>query len=121
MSMTYVVAAAWAVDTPTSAAVPDFMILPGAYITALWASNLCALSTLVHVCAATSSTVETIASREALDTNTRPSGSTNVCGYSGRLFGVSWVHVFVVESYTSGVATMHVSQLSEPDMTRKRP
>src|SRR5688500_13649105 len=35
MSRTYVVRAAGAVDTPTSAALPDFMTLPGWYMTAL--------------------------------------------------------------------------------------
>ena len=84
MSSTYVVAAARAVDTPTSAAVPDFITLPGWYITALCPSNT-RESTTLHVCVDRFSTRVGIAVLDAPAARTRPSGSTNMCGYSGNV------------------------------------
>ena len=56
--------------------VPDFMIFPERYITALCPS-IGLLPTTVHVLVATLST-RVILSGPA--SNTRPSGSTNICG-----------------------------------------
>src|SRR5688572_4655180 len=79
MSRTYVVAAAGAEDTPPRAAVPDFMILPGAYMTALWPSTTFG-STRLQVCVPTVSVRVAVGWATEPAASTRPSGSTNIAG-----------------------------------------
>src|SRR5262245_43167626 len=79
MSRTNAVFVAKAVETPTSAALPDFMSLPGWYCTTLWPS-IERPSTTLHVWLARSRTRVGMAVRTDPAESTRPSGSAKICG-----------------------------------------
>src|SRR5439155_23060532 len=79
MSSTYVVATDGAPGRSGSRPLPDFMILPGVYMTELPASST-AGSTVVHVCVARSSAYVGIARLFAPVTRILPSGRTKSCG-----------------------------------------
>src|SRR2546425_12994234 len=61
---------------------PAFNTTPGRYMTELPPGTTTG-SMVVHVCVARSSARVTTVASEALAYRTRPSGSTNMCGYIG--------------------------------------
>src|SRR5258707_10312809 len=79
MSITYVVATAGTVGVSVCHPRPDFMILPGVYITALPACTAIG-STVVQVLVAMSSADVGISNRFDPATSIRPSGRTKTCG-----------------------------------------
>src|SRR6185369_15276464 len=108
---------------PSSQAAPDFITLPGRYITELPPSSGLG-SIVVHVCVVRSSTRVGITSSDEATCTTRPSGSTNMCGYCvgiAVLAPGSWVHVFATGSYTSGICATHVLHVVWPPAARTRP
>src|SRR2546427_13291035 len=121
MSSTYVLLVG--LPLPSSHAAPDFITLPGRYITELPPSSGLG-STVVQVWVVRSSTLVGITSSDEATCRTRPSGSTNMCGYCVGIAVFapgSCVQVFATGSYTSGVCATHVLQVVCPATARTRP
>src|SRR5262245_11105509 len=82
ISRTYALADEGTYGGSDVADVPDLTTFPGRYMAAL-APSYATGSTVVHLEVLRSSTCEAIIPSEAPAASTRPSGSTNICGYSG--------------------------------------
>jgi hypothetical protein len=123
MSNTYAVFSEGAVGIRLGApGLPVFRITPGRYIAELPPGTALG-SIIVQVWVPRSSAWVGTTPVVALAYRIRPSGRTNIWGYSGMLSWAlpNWVQVLVVGSYTSGTSPMHVIHVVDPDTTSTRP